>query len=55
MKTPIKGLKIIDAGCSSYKPYVTIIVSAKEIFYLEIKRNGVPAGCVLNSKTIENK
>lgn len=55
LKSPIKGLKLIDVSCLSSRPYVTVLASQKEIFIFEIKRNCLPSSCVLNSKTSDGK
>ena len=55
LKVPVKGMKIVDASYSSFKPYWTLIATSKEVYFLEIKRNSVPSGCVLGRKIIGNK
>lgn len=52
LKTPVKGMKIVDVGCSDYKPYCTILATSREVYFLEVKRNSVPSGCVLNKRML---
>ena len=55
LKIPVKGMKVVDASYSSFKPYWTLVATSKEVYFLEIKRNSIPSGWVLGRKIIGNK
>jgi hypothetical protein len=55
LKSPIKGLKLVDVSCLASRPYITVMASQKEIFLFEIKRNSLPSSCVLNTKVSDGK
>lgn len=55
LKSPLKGLKLVDVGACVSSPYITILASQKEIYIFEVKRRSVPISCVLNRRTVGNK